>query len=305
MAKNLRIGLISKDWALEFNSKGFEIVEQGSSILGDSTYIHVAQDKSGINISIFLEPARKKNSNIIDCRDFYWNRAQADPRPKENILMKEMENMAIIEYITPEHGGMKIDHKNINAYMVKDDTWIDVHVSKIHFKEKELKNFYSLLNSVKFVKKDVNLSFALFIAATQEYDEGNYPEAIKYYYNLIQQELKNEKFTIPIHLLRISVDNAGMALGISGNLELAKETFELGLFIDPEYPLFYYNLACTYAEMDDLENTLINLDLCLKNEEHLIPGESLPDPRLDESFQRFMENEQFKTVLNKYSSVLS
>ena len=301
MAKNLRIGLISKDWALKFNSKGFEIVDQDSSVLGDSTHVHAAQDNSGINISIFLEPARKENSTIFDCRDFFWNQAQADPRPKEDILMKEVENMAIIEYMTPEHGGMKIDHKNINAYMVKDDIWIDVHVSKIHFKDNELKNLYSLLNSVKFVKKDINLSFALFIAATQEYNEGNYPDAIKYYYNLIQEELKNEKFSIPIHLLRISVDNAGMALGVSGNLELAKETFELGLFIDPEYPLFYYNLACTHAEMGDLENTIINLELCLKHEKNLIPGESLPNPRSDESFQRFLENERFQMVLNQYS----
>jgi len=302
MAKNINIGLISKEWGLEFNSKGFNIQDEGSSVLGDSRHVYASNQKSGINISIYLEPAQKENSSIIDCRNFYWNRAQTFPVAKEEVQMKEKDNMAIIEYITPEHEGVKINHKNINAYMVKDNVWIDIHISKVNFKEKELKNLYSLLDSVKFFKKDMNLSFALFIAATQEYHEKNYPEAIKYYINLIQNELKNDRLTIPKHYLRMAIDNAGMALGMSGNLEQAKKMFELGLTIDPEYPLFYYNLACAHAEMDDLDNTIINLDLCLKYKENLVAGEQLPDPGSDDSFQRYSENERFKEVINKYPS---
>jgi hypothetical protein len=56
--------------------------------------------------------------------------------------------------------------------------------------------------------------------------------------------------------LQVLVDNLGMAYGITGDLKKASEIFEYGLSKDDTYPMFYYNLACTYAEMNDLDNTI-------------------------------------------------
>ena len=50
----------------------------------------------------------------------------------------------------------------------------------------------------------------------------------------------------------VLIDNLGMSYGITGDLQEAKETFDYGVSKDPTYPLFYYNLACTYAEMNDV-----------------------------------------------------
>jgi Tetratricopeptide repeat len=32
--------------------------------------------------------------------------------------------------------------------------------------------------------------------------------------------------------------------------------FNYGVSIDPNYPLFYYNIACVYGGKDDLENAI-------------------------------------------------
>jgi hypothetical protein len=65
---------------------------------------------------------------------------------------------------------------------------------------------------------------------------------------------------------------------------------------DPEYPMFYFLMADTVAERNDLENTLKFLRLALKFRANVIAGEKLPDPLRDDSFKRFAGNAEFKKL---------
>jgi tetratricopeptide (TPR) repeat protein len=87
-----------------------------------------------------------------------------------------------------------------------------------------------------------------------------------------------------------------MSYGITGNLQKAKETFEYGLSKDPEYPLFYYNLACTYAETDNATEAKDYLKKAFDHKANVLPGESMPDPRNDDSFQKLMKNKEFREL---------
>jgi tetratricopeptide (TPR) repeat protein len=98
------------------------------------------------------------------------------------------------------------------------------------------------------------------------------------------------------------VDNLGMAYGISGDLKKAKETFEYGLSKDPKYPMFHYNMACTYAEMNDVDQAIMYLKKAFENKENMIKGEKFPDPWRDDSFQRFMNNDKFVNALKEMSA---
>jgi tetratricopeptide (TPR) repeat protein len=112
-------------------------------------------------------------------------------------------------------------------------------------------------------------------------------------------ELEKKQSSLPKTLWYVLVDNLGMAYGITGDLKKAKDTFEYGLSKDDKYPLFYYNLACTYAEMNDLENTIVQLKRAFEYRQNILPGESMPDPATDDSFQRFMQNKRFLAALNE------
>lgn len=112
-------------------------------------------------------------------------------------------------------------------------------------------------------------------------------------------ELEKKQSSLPKTLWYVLVDNLGMSYGITGDLKEAKETFEYGLSKDDKYPLFYYNLACTYAEMNDLDNTIIQLKRAFEYRQHILPGESMPDPATDDSFQRFMNNQRFLAALKE------
>jgi tetratricopeptide (TPR) repeat protein len=84
-----------------------------------------------------------------------------------------------------------------------------------------------------------------------------------------------------------------MSYGISGGLQQAKVTFEYGLTQDPEYPMFYYNLACTYGEAKNMQQAIEELRLAYKYKANIIAGETLPDPLKDDSFRLFVNDDGF------------
>jgi tetratricopeptide (TPR) repeat protein len=131
------------------------------------------------------------------------------------------------------------------------------------------------------------------------YLRRDYKKAIPPYQKAL--DLEKEKPTLDKTLWRVLVDNLGMAYGISGDLKKAKETLEYGLSRDPKYPMFHYNMACTYAEMNDPDKAIIYLKQAFEFKENMIKGEVMPDPRTDDSFQRFMSNDKFVNALKELS----
>jgi tetratricopeptide (TPR) repeat protein len=112
-------------------------------------------------------------------------------------------------------------------------------------------------------------------------------------------DLEKEKRTLDDTLWKVLIDNLGMSYGITGNLDKAKEIFEYGISKEPDYPMFYYNMACTYGEKEDMEKAIEYLKLAFDRRENMIAGEKIPNPATDSSFQRFMKNEKFKAALKE------
>ena len=129
------------------------------------------------------------------------------------------------------------------------------------------------------------------------YLRRNFKKAIGPYQKAL--DLEKQKRTLEQTLWRVLVDNLGMSYGISGNLKVAKETFEYGISEDPDYPMFYYNMACTYGEMDNMEKAIEYLRLAFAKKDNMIPGEKFPDPAKDSSFARFADNEKFIAALKE------
>lgn len=133
--------------------------------------------------------------------------------------------------------------------------------------------------------------------ASAFYMKRDYKKAIKPYQKAL--DLEKEQPTLDKTLWRVLVDNLGMSYGISGDLKKAKETFVYGLSKDPTYPMFHYNMACTYAEMNDEDQAITYLKSAFKNKDNMIEGEQMPDPANDDSFARFMNSEKFLKALKE------
>src|SRR5712671_262554 len=129
------------------------------------------------------------------------------------------------------------------------------------------------------------------------YIRNDFKQAIGPYSKAL--ELEKKQAILSKTLWYVLVDNLGIAYGVTGDLKKSKETFEYGLSKDSKYPLFYYNLACTYAEMNDLDQAIPNLKHAFEYKANVIPGEMVPDPATDDSFQRFMKNDRFLAALKE------
>jgi tetratricopeptide (TPR) repeat protein len=138
---------------------------------------------------------------------------------------------------------------------------------------------------------------SLMEAGSKFFLDGDYKRAIPPYQQALDRE--KEKRTLSEPLWRVLVDNLGMAYGISGDLKKAKATFEYGLLKDPKYPMFHYNMACTYAEMNDVDNAILYLRQAFQHKQNMIKGERFPNPWTDSSFQRFMNNDKFVNALRE------
>jgi hypothetical protein len=98
---------------------------------------------------------------------------------------------------------------------------------------------------------------------------------------------------------RILNDQLGLAYGLSGRTQDARKHFEKAIAKDPDYPFYYYNLACAEAEMGDLDAALASLKKASEHRANFLPGESLPNPREDDSFKKYLGNPKFEATVKE------
>ncbi|HXQ26735.1 MAG TPA: hypothetical protein VN822_10035 [Candidatus Acidoferrales bacterium] len=96
---------------------------------------------------------------------------------------------------------------------------------------------------------------------------------------------------------RVATDQAGMAYGISGDASKARSLFESAIARDPDYPMYYYNLACADAQEKKLADARTHLQQAFARKANTIPGEALPDPTKDDSFLPYRNDKDFWTFL--------
>jgi len=96
---------------------------------------------------------------------------------------------------------------------------------------------------------------------------------------------------------RVVTDQAGLAYGLAGDLAKARAVFEKGIADDPDYPLYYYNLACADAEQKNLGAARLHLRQAFVRKPNLNPGEVMPDPTKDDSFMPYRGDRDFWAFL--------
>ena len=96
---------------------------------------------------------------------------------------------------------------------------------------------------------------------------------------------------------RIVTDQAGMAYGMAGNIPKARALFDAAIAKDPDYPMYYYNLACADAEEKKLADARAHLQQAFARKANVIQGEAMPDPTKDDSFLPYRDDKEFWTFV--------
>jgi hypothetical protein len=92
---------------------------------------------------------------------------------------------------------------------------------------------------------------------------------------------------------RVLTDQTGMAYGIAGNLPKSRAMFTAAIAKDPDYPLYYYNLACADAAEKKLADAKTHLEQAFARKANMIKGEEMPDPSKDDSFTPYKGDKDF------------
>jgi len=297
------VWLPGKAWALELAAPGF--TTRVNEIQPDGRrYFFAENAKTGVAVSVHLE-ANKAAASVEECKRSLENRAKSNSSfSPRHLEYREIAGIETLAYTIPEMDGLPLNQRNLFACLVKDDVYIDIHLSKTLFKAADQPLFDTIVQSAAIVAKEpvtipvpVGNSMELLGEGSRFFLAHQYREAIEPY----QKALDIEKIapTLDKNYWRVLVDNLGMSYGITGDLDRAKETFEYGMSQDSTYPMFYYNLACVSAEKGDANDTKAFLKLAFDYRNNMIPGERLPDPRVDDSFQRLLLlDKQFRQWVN-------
>jgi len=288
-----RLSLPAKDWGVVLDLPGFTLRSVETKPDG-RRYMVAENETTHVVVSLTLEQITPGPS-AISCRESLEKKTRNRPLKIQGARFSRSGDIDVMEYMVPEFRGQHLNQKSLFACQFHDDTYIDLHVSKVNYVAADEPLFANVLNSMH-IDNVQRSSMELMEQASRLYLQHNYRGAIGPYTQALELEKANPK--LEKALWYVLVDNLGMAYGITGDLQKAKETFDYGLSKDPTYPLFYYNLACTYAEMDDAAKAGSYLKKAFDYKANALPGETMPDPRTDDSFKKLMKNKEFRELAN-------
>jgi tetratricopeptide (TPR) repeat protein len=285
-----RLSLPTKSWGVILDLPGFTVKTVETKPDG-RRYMFAQNDNTGIAVSLTLEQVSPGSTN--NCRSSLEKRTKDRSLKIQDVHFSRSGDIDVVQFIIPDFGGQRLNQKNIFACQRYDNSYIDLHLSKATYVTADDPLIASILDSMH-IDSVQRSSTELMEQASRLYLRHDYSGAIEPYSQALELEKVNPKLEKP--LWYVMIDNLGMSYGITGNLQKAQETFEYGVSKDPTYPLFYYNLACTFAEMGDAAKAGSYLKKAFEYKANTLPGEGMPDPRTDDSFKKLMKKKEFREL---------
>ncbi len=277
-------------------------------------YLTASHPKTGLNVSVTLEKVPTQVS-AQGCREqLQLIRKGPIVAHGQDIKLNEAGEIPTLEYTLRKFRGVRLDQKHLYACIAQDNVYADIQLSKMQYTPADAPLFQSILQSVRLQPEPSKVlqtqppappnSRELLDIGTALYRHNHYAQAIPPYQKAF--ELEKVEPQLDRTLWRVLIDNLGMAYGMTGRLKEARATFQEGIQADPTYPMFHYNLACTFAEMNDLDHAMQSLTTAFRHRKNQNPGDKgMPDPRQNFSFQRFMKNETFRNLVNDLTATKS
>jgi len=270
-----------------------QLTLQENTLRPDGAGARVLASDASWSFSASAYPAEKATSAQA-LREQEWGGLRQAPYKAEQVKSSERGPLALLEYFVETFKGRNLQQKNVVAYLVSGSQAFEVHISKVGYSPEDETFFTAFLDAIKIIDNFQPGSFDRFRYGSYFYLQKDWAKAIPQYEKAL--DLERGRKALPEAEWRVLVDNLGMAYGISGDLQKAKRLFEFGITQDPEYPMFHYNLACADAELNDLDDALQDLQAAFRYSANSIPGEGMPDPSKDSSFEKYRSDPRFRTL---------
>jgi tetratricopeptide (TPR) repeat protein len=273
---------------LHLEAPTFQIVEASAKATGTEFGLRGDDKLASVGLLVFLfrypEEAPLTGEK---CRDAILRHLkQDDPRMElesERVITRLTIPLAIAQYSVGQR-------HMVRAFAASEDLCADIEFSSQRSISPELSIIGKALASVTFDPHDEPSFREVFYYAQVLFDHKMMKAAAPIFeqsLGLLPPQPANEKWR------RIATDQAVMAYGISGDNGKARQLLNRAIELDSQYPLNYYNLACTDAEEGNAKEAQIHLQQAFDRKKNMIPGEPFPDPTQDDSIQKLKNDKQF------------
>ena len=297
-ASTFKLALPAHPGQLIWDADGFKIIESSAKPKGQEIGIR-GRDQSGRLTFLgflFLAPEEAPLTSL-KCQQSAMEEAKKSNSTLKVLATSSIDNsqgqfIALVTYT--QRGADRKTGYSVRGFVATGDICGDLEFycdSPISSDDADLRKIFESYS----LDPDYVPRFAdTFIYAQILYQHRMFKAAAP----LFEQELKmlgDDKDQLKVR--RITTDQAGMAYGISGNIPKARAIFDAAIAKDPEYPMYYYNLACADAEEKKLTDARTHLQQAFDRRANLIPGEKFPDPTKDDSFLPYRDNKEFWAFL--------
>ncbi len=302
---DFKLALPAHRGQLQWSAEGFKVVESSAKPNGREIGIRGREDSGRLTFLGFLflvqEPAPLTNAK---CRD-----NALEPAKKENPTLKIVGTteiarpgalpVSVVTYTARGNNGKTV--YSVRGFVAKGDICGDLEFyanAAISAEDVDLKKIFA---SYRLDENYAPRFSDVLLYAQILYDARMYKAAAPVFEMALAKVDENPGASART-MKRVVTDQAGMSYGMSGDAAKARAIFEKATAEDPDYPMYYYNLACADAEEKNLAGAQSNLQKAFARRANVIPGESMPDPMTDDSFTPYRDNREFWAFLESLRS---
>lgn len=299
VTSDFKLALVNHPGQLSWSADGYKVVQSSAKPNGNEIGIR-GRNESGITFLGFLFLIREQAPlTSIKCRD-----GAIDQEKKSNPTLKiqstaeitgpDKPSVALVTYTTQGHGGKAL--YIVRGFVATSDICGDLEFysdSPITAEDSKLKSVFA---SYKLDEKYTPTFRDALLYGQILYQAQMYKAAAPVFetaLRLLEESNETDQRTMG----RVLTDQAGMSYGMSGDIQKARSIFEKAIAKDPDYPLYYYNLACADADEKNLVGARKHLQDAFDRRANVIAGEKMPDPTKDDSFLPYRGDKGFWSFL--------
>lgn len=208
--------------------------------------------------------------------------------------------LAVQSYFIEKVGDTPLRQQNLFGFYGDKSLCAEVHISKPMYMAADAPQFERALRLFRFdsgyvpTSEDHSTIGTIFFAAAK-----NFESAAVYY----RQALDTLDSSTPNrNTRRFLVDQLSISYGMSGDTAASRKVNEDAIAQDPDYPIYYYDLACADADEGKADAARTHLQQAFDRRKNILPGETFPDPSADDSFARLKDDKGFWDFVTQMSA---
>jgi hypothetical protein len=200
------------------------------------------------------------------------------------------QQIAVGSFFVSSLAGADVKQQNLYAVAASPTLCAEIHISKAPFQPTDEPLLTAQAETFTFEPDYTPSMMDYFTLGSIFFNVTKSFESAAIYY---QRALDTLPSNSPLKLRRVITDQLAMSYGISGQIKQSRALNEDAIRTDPDYRLYYYNLACADAEQGKAADAKLHLQKAFDRKANTIPGEKLPDRTQDDSILKLKKNKEF------------